>query len=83
MMTNPVRLTGAYTASTVADATIERDIMGVLIQRAGIDTDSIQVGGKSKVVEFSATGELGAIDELRRLLSGRAFLFPGLWTRVE
>lgn len=83
MMTDAVRLTGGFTAATVADGATERDTLAVLMQRAGIDTDAIQVGGKSKLVEFSAAGSESAIRRLRDMLSGRAFMYPGLWTRVE
>lgn len=82
-MTDAVRLAGGFTAATVADSATERDTLAVLMQRAGIDMDAIQVGGKSKVVEFSATGSEDAIRRLREMLSGRAFMYPGLWTRVE
>lgn len=83
MMADVVRLTGGFTAATVADSAAERDTLAVLMQRAGIDTDNIQVGGKSKLVEFSAAGSESAIRRLRDMLSGRAFMYPGLWTRVE
>lgn len=83
MMADAVRLTGGFTAATVSDGAAERDVLAVLMQRAGIDTDNIQVGGKSKLVEFSAAGSESAIRRLRDMLSGRAFIYPGLWTRVE
>lgn len=83
MMADAVRLTGGFTAATVADGAAERDTLVVLMQRAGIDMDAIHVGGKSKLVEFSAAGSESAIRRLRDMLSGRAFMYPGLWTRVE
>lgn len=82
-MTDAVHLTGGFTAATVADGAAERDTLAVLMQRAGIDMDEIHVGGKSKLVEFSASGSEGAIRRLRDMLTGRAFMYPGLWTRVE
>lgn len=82
-MTDPVRLTGAFTATSVADATSERDTLSVLMQRAGVQADDIHVSGKSKLVEFTAAGSEGVIRRLREMLSGRAFMYPGLWTRVE
>lgn len=83
MMADAVCLTGGFTAATVADGAAERDTLVVLMQRAGIDMDAIHVGGKSKLVEFSAAGSESAIRRLRDMLSGRAFMYPGLWTRVE
>jgi hypothetical protein len=83
MMPDPTRVTGAFTAATVADASAERDVVEMLMQRAGFDVDSFQVTGKGKLVEFSAVGDDAPVQRIREMLSGRAFRYPGLWTRVE
>lgn len=83
MMPKAAKLTGGYNASTVAEATRERDVLAVILERRGFLPDDFLVGGKSKAVDFTVRGEGAAIQSLRDSLAGRAFAFPGFWTQVS
>lgn len=83
MATGVVHLTGGFTATSLAESETERSNLSLLMQKAGIPPERMSVGGKGKRVEFSASGDETAIRRLRDVLAGRAYLFPGLWTRVE
>lgn len=83
MMPKAVKVTGGYSAATVAEAATERDNLAVIIERRGFLPGDFVVGGKSKLIEFWARGSETAVRALRDTLSGRGFTHPGFWTRVS